>query len=160
MNYFRIKYYYKSIFEIELIKLKKYKLLIIDLDNTLIDAKKQALDARALEFIQKVNELGIEIIIVSNNLKQIPKSSYYHYLGFALKPSKRMYYYLKKVINKYSIKEILYIGDQLFTDALLAKRLNYDFLLVDPLSVKDLIYTKLNRRIENYIKRNYEYQKM
>lgn len=76
-------------------------------------------------------------------------------VAFSLKPLPRG---LMKIRKKCGAKkeEMVIIGDQIVTDILCGNWYGIKTVLVDPLGVKDLKITGLNRKIENIIVKNYE----
>ena len=56
-----------------------------------------------------------------------------------------------KRISHFKPKDICMIGDQIFTDIHGAKRLGYKTILVDPISRKEVIFTKINRCFETFL---------
>lgn len=146
--------YAKNVFKINYNKLKQngIKCLLFDLDNTLVEAKSSNPSTEIKNLLNKLSK-DFKIIIISNSptkrLKKINNILKVDFYAFSLKPLKRNF---KKVIkdNKFSNDEIVLIGDQFMTDVLGGNRMKIKTILVDPLS-SDLVYTKLNRVIENKI---------
>ncbi len=67
---------------------------------------------------------------------------------------------LKKVQKYYGLenKNIGVVGDQLFTDIIGANRCKMYPILVNPISEKDILITKIKRPIENWIIKRYKKQ--
>lgn len=161
-------YYFKSIYDIPLEELYSsgIRLILTDMDNTLISYKQTEPDYRQLEFKKKIEDLGFEFILVSNSRKNrvdhfatiydIP------YVKFSTKPLKRgIKKAIKKVaIKKYKNEEVLLLGDQLMTDVLGGKRCKIKVALIEPIDKRtDIFTTRVNRSIEkfflNRIKKKY-----
>lgn len=122
---------------------KKYKLVCIDLDNTLdIPQKKTVLViAEVEEFINRIRQNDVEILVISNNSIPGRCESFCNllnleYISAAKKP---FLMNIKKnpTINRYSKDEILFIGDKMVTDMLCAKWFGSDAMLVDQLQNKN-----------------------
>ena len=167
-------YYFKSIYDIPLEELyqKGIRLILTDLDNTLISYGQTDPDSKLFEFKKKILDLGFEFILVSNSRKKrvdhfaelydIP------YVKFSTKPLKRG---IKKAIKKvskekYKNDEIILLGDQLMTDILGAKRCKIGACLIEPIDKRtDILSTRINRGMESFfirrIKKRYpsEYNK-
>ena len=113
-------YYYESIFTINYKKLSSKKALIYDLDNT------------------------FDIFIATNgfgrNLGEYPFIK--GILRLSLKPCTLR---VKKLLKDYKKEDLVMIGDQLFTDIKMAKKLGITSVLVKPLTDQDLLNTKINR---------------
>ena len=166
MGKFKPKMYYKSIFNInyDLLKSKNIKVLIFDLDNTIINADSSVPTSEVVELFKKLNR-DFKVFIASNNKKSRVRriGEYLGVHGFysVIKPTKKI---RKLLLHKYDTKmeEVAMIGDQLVTDILMGNRLNMLTILVDPMGKKDLKVTYLNRLIEkrimkkiNFIRGNY-----
>ena len=132
------------------------KNLIIDLDQTLDSPFSKTPCKQAKDFILKMKEMNIRVIIVSNNTKNrvikychdLPVECIYSARKMF---SNRIYRYLLN--NNISILDSLFVGDQLLTDCLYVNRIKGKFLLVQPLTEKDNIFTKVNRKIDIIIRR-------
>ena len=152
--------YHKNIFDINYDKLKdsSVKCLVFDLDNTLGLIEEERCPKEVRKLIKKLKK-KFTVVISSNNFRSriVP---YMEDLGidgisFSLKPLPRS---LAKIRRKYGFNkdEMVMIGDQLVTDILTGKWYGVKTILVDPLGVKDLKITGLNRIVENRIIKKYE----
>ena len=151
--------YKRNIFDINYKKLKDegIKCLIFDLDNTLAKIDSVDIDNKTKELIERLKKEFI-ILIVSNSPKKRVKvfldildiDGYY----FALKPSIRS---LKRINDKYNLsnKNIAIIGDQFITDMKYGYKGKIKKIFVDPIAVKDLKITNINRFLENIIIKKY-----
>lgn len=151
--------YKKNIFEIDYDKLKKngIKCLVFDLDNTLglIDEKECPKEAKKL--LKKLKK-DFTIYISSNNTRKriLPYIEDLEIEGesFSLKPLPKGLIRIRKRCG-FKKCEVAMIGDQMVTDILSGNLYGVTTILVDPLGVKDLKITGLNRKIENFIVKNY-----
>ncbi len=150
--------YYAKVEEItiqELIK-NKIKLLILDVDNTLIDYYKKLSDS-VINWSKEMKGQGIKLYILSNTndeekVKKVAQKLDIPYKHFAMKPLKRGF---KKIEKETQIKaeNIAVVGDQIFTDVLGGNRSGMFTILVEPIdNKKDYWYTAWKRPIENKIK--------
>lgn len=146
-------FYITDIFEIDFDYLKKkgIKAILIDLDNTLMPWNSDEVNTELIDWIARGREKGFRFCIVSNNLaKRITNCS--EKLGIpaatgAFKPGRKIF--LKGMeITGTSPAETAFVGDQLFTDVLGAKRVGITVILVKPISEKEFFWTKLVRRLE------------
>ena len=163
MKIFIPKMYVKDIFSIDYNKLKNngYKLIIFDLDNTIGDIKETICNKKTIDFLNNLNKEFI-IIVGSNSSKKrvlrfcknLECDKYY----FSLKPTSKL---LLKIKKKYNINydKMVIVGDQLLTDILLGNRKKLLTILVDQINEKDFKITKLNRILENMIKKKYNIKK-
>ena len=154
--------YYKKIEEITIETLikNKIKLLILDVDNTLIDYYKN-LSEEVKQWAKEMRGQGIKLYILSNTnnkekVENVAKALQIPYKHFAMKPLKRGFKYIEKETN-IKPQNIAVVGDQIFTDVLGGNRCNMFTILVDPIyDTKDYWYTAWKRPIENKIKNNYK----
>ena len=163
MKMFIPNIYVKDIFSIDYKKLieSDYKLIIFDLDNTIGNIKENICDKKTSDFLNKLNK-DIKVIIASNSRKKrvlefckdLECDKYY----FSLKPISIV---LNKIKKKYNINynKMVIVGDQLLTDMFLGNRKKLLTILVDKKADADLKITKINRKIENIIKKKYKLKK-
>ena len=157
MKVFKPKMYKRSIYDInyEDLKNKNVKVIIFDLDNTLIGIDEEP-DNKLIKFIERLKK-SFKIIVASNNTKERVKKVCdkinCDYLYSILKPTKLLKKYFNKKVNN-SFSETVIIGDQIVTDIFLGNRLGIYTILVDPKKEKDLKITKLNRILEKRIMKN------
>lgn len=151
--------YKKNIFAINYDKLKKkgIKCLIFDLDNTLALIDSTKVESSVKELINKLKKAFLVVIVSNSPKKRVSKFS--EDLGvdsypFALKPTIRT---LKKIKAKYNLesKQIAIIGDQFITDMAYGYKGKITKIFVDPLAVKDLKITNINRYLEEKIMAKY-----
>ena len=151
--------HHPTIYDIDFQKLYQegIRLLLIDLDNTLIPYDQTIPNADLHDFFAGLHHLGFETIIVSNNhkprVKLFADALEAKFIASAKKPFKTGF---KKAIkqseNTYAQDQICVIGDQLMTDVFGAKRLKLSAILVLPIKKKsEKWYTKFNRILENKI---------
>lgn len=138
----------------------KIKLLILDVDNTLIDYYKN-LSEEVIKWTKEMKGQGIKLYILSNTnneekVKTVADKLDIKYKYFAMKPLKRGFQYVQKETN-IKPENIAVVGDQIFTDVLGGNRNNMFTILVDPIdSKKEYWYTAWKRPIENKIKNQYK----
>ncbi|MEG1733261.1 MAG: HAD hydrolase-like protein, partial [Longicatena sp.] len=117
-NYYIHNY---SALRVEYLKEHNIQVLLCDIDNTLVPHDVAHPDKQALAFIQRIQESGIQMAFVSNNVEErvmtfakgLDIASY----PFALKPLPKTY---KKAIHDFHVdrSHIAVLGDQLMTDIL------------------------------------------
>lgn len=155
------KIYKKDIYSINYKSLKEKGInaLFFDMDNTLIDYSTTNPNKKLINLIDTLKKEGFKIFILSNSLprrlnKFTSQVNITDSIYFACKPLKKGYI---KLINKHKLnsKNIACIGDQLYTDIKGANNLNLLSILVDPISNKEHILTKINRLKERKIYKEY-----
>ena len=138
----------------------KIKLLILDVDNTLIDYYKN-LSENVINWAKEMKGQGIKLYILSNTnneekVKAVAKKLDVKYKHFAMKPLKRGFRYVQKETN-IKPENIAVVGDQIFTDVIGGNRSKMFTILVDPIDEeKEYWYTAWKRPIENKIKNRYK----
>ena len=160
--------YVNSIKEIDFEKLYSdgKKLILCDLDNTLISYMEKEPTEELIFWKNKILSMGFEFVIVSNSRKnrvehfatmlEVP------FVKFAKKPLSGG---LKKGIrlakNKYTSNQIVEIGDQLMTDVAGSKKIGIYTVLVKAIDRKtEVLPTRINRfferRLIHFLKRRYK----
>ena len=152
-------YYFKSIYDIpyDTLYSEGIRLLLLDMDNTLISYKETLPSDNLKELKKKLENMGFELILVSNSRKnrvnnfcdafEIP------YVKFSIKPLKRgIKKAMKKVAkNKYKKEEVLLLGDQLMTDIFGGNRCGLKTGLIEAIDKStDIGPTRANRKLERY----------
>lgn len=147
-------FYYPSIYEMNLEEIYNsgIRLILTDLDNTLISYKETLPNVRIREWVKKAHNLGFEVIIVSNSRKTrvttFAEALELPCVKFSTKPLKRG---IKKAIykvasKKYHNDEILLMGDQMMTDIFGGNRCKIKTVLIKPVDKKtDTFPTRWNR---------------
>ena len=157
--------YKETIFDVDYIKLyeKGVRLILTDLDNTLVSYKESLVDDKLAKWIMDRKNEGFEVMIISNNssverVKQFALKLDILYLARAYKPLKCGFKrILKKASRKYRNDEIVAIGDQLMTDVFAANRMNYTSILVKAIDRKTEKWTtKFNRALETHVLKRIE----
>lgn len=149
-------YYIKSYknLNIDRLRQQQIKVLVCDIDNTLVAHDEAYPDEYVKAFIQRVKDAGIRVVLVSNNVKErvetFAKELDVKTYPFAKKPLKTTYLKLMKDCGC-GPKEIAVLGDQLLTDMLGANRVGFYTILTHPVAQKDLTCTKINRVVENMV---------
>ena len=151
------KGYFESVQEITIqyIIKNKIKVLILDVDNTLIDYYEN-LSKEVEEWAKNLRGQGVKLYILSNSNKKekvekVAKKLEIPFKNFAMKPFKKGFLEIQKEIQE-EPEHIAVVGDQIFTDILGGNRCNMFTILVDPINQKDYWYTAWKRPIENKIK--------
>ena len=148
----------KSIYEIDLKFYEKLgiKYVFCDLDNTLDSYKQKTPLAKAKELVEGLKNIGIELIILSNNTgERVKKYSselgvkYWSSLGkpFAIR--------LKRIMKNLGISkdEVIMIGDQIVTDISCANGAKIKSILTEKLVEEDQPTTRFNRLLDNPLRK-------
>lgn len=161
-NFFKPSIYVRSFMDVNVNQLKRHgiELFICDLDNTLVPHYTRLPNKDVLNFIKKVREAGIDFVIMSNNVKSrvetfAKKAHVTEYYWNARKPFKTV---SKKIIEKRGItpSKVVFMGDQIVMDTLVANRLKAESILVQPLVSTNYKMSSFNMFLENSIYNNLE----
>lgn len=180
--------YYNSIYDVPYSKFydEGKRLILTDLDNTLISYLEKEPTKELFNWLDEVQKIGYEVIIVSNSRKDrvsnFANALNVKFVKFATKPLKRG---LKKGMRiaskKYQINEVLFLGDQLMTDIYGSRRMGFTTALIKAIDRKsEHVFTRFNRllerillkrckkkynklyneRLKEYVEENYDSKKM
>lgn len=145
-----------DIFEIDTAYLKSIgiKGLITDMDNTLVAWSDRNVSPRLAEWFADLKKQGFKLCIVSNNSEdkggQLAREINIPAIWYAVKPRRKAF---RRALEKMDLKpeETAVVGDQIFTDVLGGNRLGLYTILVNPISEKEFIWTKISRFLERVI---------
>lgn len=144
--------------DLEVFKETGKKLVLLDVDNTLIPWRGSDIPQSVHDWIAKGKSLGLEFCILSNTrhperLERLSEELKIEYIRAKFKPSKQMYH---MALEKYGATpdEAVMVGDQLLTDILGANRTGIDAVWIRPITKREFIGTRLvSRNIERMIGR-------
>ena len=129
---------------------KGYRGVIFDIDNTLVPHGAPA-DSRAIALFEKLHALGFQTCLLSNNkeprVKSFADQVHSPYIYKAGKPGVKNY---NRAVQEMGLckEEVLFVGDQLFTDVYGANRAGIYGILVKPINPKEEIQIVLKRYLE------------
>ncbi len=128
--------------------------IIIDLDNTLIPWGDEAIIPEIYQWVKAGQEMGFRFCIVSNgSFKRIRHFASKFGVLVAPKRGKPLSRAFKSAMLKLDGNQhnTAVIGDQIFTDILGGNRLNLYTILVEPISKREFIGTRIMRFFEKTI---------
>ncbi|CAM9146204.1 YqeG family HAD IIIA-type phosphatase [Mycoplasma marinum] len=162
VNYFKPSIYVRSFKDVNLNLLKEQgiKMMICDLDNTLVPHYTRFPNKEVLRFLEAVKQYGIKFVVVSNNTKKrvsvfCNKAKIKHYKGNAKKPLKSSVLNIMKE-SGFEPKETIIMGDMIITDILIANRMKIESILVQPLVSTDYKMSATHMFLENVIYKKLE----
>jgi len=150
------KSYIKNAYDLDVQKIAEegYRLLICDIDNTLVAFHEQKPTEQAQNFLDECKAAGLTVVICSNNVKERVKpfadAGGCDCVWFFCKPFPWNYIKLKRKY-KFKSKQTLCVGDQLLTDVLGANLMGFHSVFCDPLHDFDSSHTKFSRFLERYV---------
>lgn len=128
------------------------KLILLDVDHTLVKWKAEDFSPEVLAWLAKAKELGFKLCILSNTrhperLARLSEKLDIPTLRGRFKPSTHMY---EMALEKFQMKPIdaVMIGDQIMTDVLGANRSGIDAIWVQKMEGPEFLGTKFNRFVE------------
>lgn len=160
MSYFKPDFLFEHYSNITITWLKQNKIkhIFSDLDSTLAAHDQQG-DKSSEDWIKKLREEDIQLIIISNNSQDrvdlFTKPLGIKGYGKTNKPStKRIRQIMEE--NGADEKTSLFLGDQIFTDILCGKRLGMKTVLVQPIDPQYEPWNiTLKRKLEKVIRRRW-----
>lgn len=145
---------------ISLLKKMEIETILLDVDNTLACHGSQEPFEGTIEWSKQLVDNGIDIVICSNNNEErvAPFAKLYNlpYVAKSMKPLPMGFNKAKKMLNKKS-KQVLVVGDQIFTDILGANFANMKSVLLDPVKQEKGIGFQLKRWLEKPIRKKIKY---
>lgn len=153
MRVFTPDLYYTDVHAIDLDDLKSrgVRVLLVDLDNTLLPRDTGIMTAELRAWARRVQEDGFRVCLVSNNwhehVGEIARELGFEIVAKATKPLPFAFRRAMTLMGS-DPSDTAVIGDQLFTDILGGNSLGLLTILVQPLSASDLPHTLALRLIE------------
>ena len=152
--------YMESTYKIDFQKLyeKGYRGVIFDIDNTLVPHGEPA-DKRAVALFENLKKIGFQCCLLSNNqyerVNSFNEQVQVQFIENAHKPSRKNYQKAMELMGT-SVKNTVFVGDQLFTDVYGAKRTGIYNILVKPIHPKEEIQIVFKRKLEKIVLYFYE----
>lgn len=153
---FRPRSHVASIFDVDLEALRRRRIrgLILDLDNTLLPYGSREVPAAVLQWVKDVRAAGFQTALVTNNrsrrVRAVASAMEIPVAQGRFKPSRSMLRQAMAIMGT-SAGETALLGDQLFTDILAGNRLGLYTILVTPIAVHEFPATRLVRMLERFL---------
>lgn len=140
--------------DMQALKDKGCRHLIVDIDNTLTPWNDHQINTDLTDWIEGVKAAGFSVCLLSNN-QQKKVQDFAHRLGVSAapkggKPSNRAFEGALIVLQG-TRQDTVVIGDQVFTDILGGNRAGLYTILVDPITSREFIGTRIARWLERMI---------
>lgn len=148
--------YVKSIYYIDYEKLKErgIKCILFDLDNTIAPISLKKPNKKIKDLFQKLKKMGFKLIIFSNSgkmrLKPFKEELEVDCAFSCKKPMRKKFDVILKEY-RFSISEVVIVGDNIVTDVLGGNKVGITTILVNPISNKERLCTKPLRIYEKRI---------
>lgn len=156
--------YCKSVLDIDLEALKRLGIrgLVVDLDNTIVARDSHVPTDELKSWLARAKSMGFKLCILSNNwmnrVSRIAKQLDLPLVARAAKPRRKAFTQAMDEIGT-TVETTAVIGDQIFTDVLGGNLAGLYTILVVPISDREAPHTRVLRRLERVIMRNYHKRK-
>ena len=138
-----------------------YRGLVFDIDNTLVPHD-HPYTAQSVALFEELRRIGFKTCIISNNnekrVKPFADAVGSEYTFDAHKPSKGGYLLSVKKMG-IKLEEAIFIGDQILTDVLGARRAGMHCIMVKYIDPREKKSIRFKRKIENVILHFYKKKK-
>ncbi len=127
------------------------KALALDIDNTLTLHDSQEVPEKVRAFLRQMQQKGMGLFLVSNNsLERVRPYAQNLDLEFVCKAAKPLTFGLRRACTRFGVnkKEMMLVGDQLFTDILAAKLFGCPCTLVTPFQPEGQTLLRFKRVLE------------
>jgi len=150
--------YHRSIFEIDLEKLRRngFRAIMLDLDNTLVRWNHPDPTPGLMQWLGRVGEMGFAACIVSNNsgprVSEFAAKVGIPFVSGASKPRRKGF---REAMARLGVEpgQTVVIGDQIFTDVLGGNRSGAYTVLVVPIDPREFFLTQMVRKVERRVLR-------
>ena len=147
------RFLFKDIFDLTDDFLAEHQIqgIIFDIDNTLVGFRVPKPTPEICALFSHLKEKGVQVAIASNNSKR-RVGVFAEGLGIpachrSLKP---LGFALHKIRKDFGVpnKNIILVGDQIYTDMLGGNLAGMQTALVEPIDMKETVFFRLKRRLE------------
>ncbi len=140
--------------DIEELKNRGIKGLILDIDNTLVPMHSKDANENAITWIRELQNNGFKVCILSNaaekRVVRFNKEIAVTALHRAYKPAGKAFLKAAKIMGL-EPENIAVVGDQIFTDIFGGNKVNMLTVLVKPIDRKEIFFVRLKRIPEKLI---------
>lgn len=148
--------YFDSIrhIDINILKERGIKGVILDIDNTLVPMHAKDADENAISWVSELQKIGFKVCILSNaslnRVTRFNKEMSVMAIHRAYKPAGKAFLMAAQKMGL-EPESIAVIGDQIFTDIYGGNKVNMLTVLVKPIDKKEILYVRLKRHIEKRV---------
>ena len=138
------------------------KALALDIDNTLTLHDSQEVPPKVALFLEEMKSRGMGLFLVSNNsFERVQPYAAGLGLEFVCRAAKPLTFGLSRACRRFGLdkKEIMLVGDQLFTDAYGGKHIGMRAIIVPPIKDKKTLFFRFKRMLERPIMKSYYREK-
>ena len=143
---------------VELLKEYNIKALLLDVDNTMSTHHGTILTDGLLEWIAKMQDAGIKLMVLSNSkrfrIEPFASRIGLPFISLGCKPLPTGYLRGVKALGE-KRKNVAIVGDQIFTDILGGKIVGVKTILLTPIKLEDGWSFKIRRKLEKKLYKKY-----
>lgn len=149
-------FYFDSIrhIDLDMLKDKGIKGLILDIDNTLVPMHSKDADENAVSWISELRSKGFKVCILSNatekRVVRFNRDIAVTAIHRAYKPSGKAFLKAAETLEL-EPENIAVVGDQIFTDIHGGNKANMLTILVKPIDKREILFVRLKRWPEKLI---------
>lgn len=125
--------------------------IIFDIDNTLVGFRNPKPTPEVLALLDRLNKAGVKMAIASNNNQQ-RVSLFAQGLGLPAyhRSMKPLGFVLRRICKDFGLspKNVLLVGDQIYTDMLGGNCAGMMTALVEPIDTKETVLFRIKRALE------------
>ncbi len=140
--------------DLNVLKEKGIKGLILDIDNTLVPQYTKEAGENVVKWIERLKREGLNACIVSNasrtRVGKFNERLKILAIHRATKPSAKAFIRAVKLMG-ISLNEAAVVGDQIFTDVYGGNKLNMLTVLVSPIDKREVLIVRLKRFAEKVV---------
>lgn len=145
---------------VELLKDYDIKALLLDVDNTMSTHHGTVLTEGLLEWIKKMQENGIKLMVLSNSkkarIKPFAERIALPFISLGCKPLPMGYLRGVKALGE-KRRNVAIVGDQIFTDVLGGNVVGVKTILLTPIKLEDGWSFKIRRKLEKKLYKKYNF---
>lgn len=144
--------------DLDLMKEKKIKGFILDIDNTLVPSHVKEADKAAVQWLERLKAEGFKACIVSNASKtrviKFNDKLKLFAIHRASKPGSKAFKKAARLMD-IDVSEAVVVGDQIFTDIYGGNKVGMFTILTKPIHPKELLFIKAKRILEKIVLSKY-----
>lgn len=150
------KEFFNSVYDINYEQLYKSgsRGILFDIDNTLAPYDMAIANKKIIRLIRKLQDMGYQVSLVSNN--SVERVNIFNQpLKLATYPraQKPFTKNLRRAMEDMGLNtsQMIFVGDQVFTDVWAGNRIGFTTVLVKPIQIKEQLITRVKRGTESIV---------
>lgn len=141
--------------KLDLLQDLSIKLILIDIDNTLVEHGLDEVNEEVQKWLCNIKKQDIKLILVSNNSEErVQRFACKINVDYVAKANKPLPFKVGNRLKGYNRSQILFIGDQIFTDVVFANLIGIKSILLDPINKNEPKNIRFKRLLEKPLRKN------